>query len=115
MAKTISIIGLGGIGGYFGFKLAQTYLYNPNVNITFVARDETYNIIKDKGLVQVSDTGAIDAMIDAIIAANPHQVMQYRGGKENLFGFFVGHTMKASQGQANPKIVNERLKAKLAL
>lgn len=70
-------------------------------------------IIKAKGLVQMSDTTAIDAIIDGIIAANPNQVTQYRGGKTGLFGFFVGQTMKASQGKANPKIVNERLKAKL--
>ena len=71
-------------------------------------------VIQEKGLVQVSDTAAIDAMIDAIIAANPHQAAQYRAGKEALFGFFVGQTMKASQGKANPKVVNERLKAKLS-
>ena len=54
MAKTVSIIGLGGVGGYFGFKLAQTYLNTPDINITFVARNETYNIIKDKGLILLS-------------------------------------------------------------
>ncbi|MDH4228286.1 MAG: Asp-tRNA(Asn)/Glu-tRNA(Gln) amidotransferase subunit GatB [Nitrospirota bacterium] len=70
-------------------------------------------IVKEKGLVQVSDTGAIDAIIDQVIAANPGELEAYRGGKDKLFGFFVGQVMKASKGQANPGMVNERLKEKL--
>ncbi len=70
-------------------------------------------IIEERGLVQVSDTGEIDRIIDEVIAANPNQLGQYRSGKEALFGFFVGQVMKASKGKANPKIVNERLKEKL--
>jgi aspartyl-tRNA(Asn)/glutamyl-tRNA(Gln) amidotransferase subunit B len=64
-------------------------------------------------LVQVSDTAEIDGIIDEVMAANQKQLEQYRSGKEALFGFFVGQVMKASKGQANPKVVNERLKAKL--
>ena len=71
-------------------------------------------IIEEQGLVQVSDTGEIDALIDELIAANPDQVANYRAGKEALIGFFVGQVIKASKGKANPKIVNERLKAKLS-
>ncbi len=70
-------------------------------------------IIEEQGLVQVSDTGEIDALIDSVIAANPDQLANYRAGKEALFGFFVGQVIKASKGKANPKIVNERLRAKL--
>ena len=70
-------------------------------------------IVEEKGLVQVSDTGEIDRVIDEVMAANPNQVEQYRSGKETLFGFFVGQVMKASKGRANPKIVNERLREKL--
>jgi aspartyl-tRNA(Asn)/glutamyl-tRNA(Gln) amidotransferase subunit B len=70
-------------------------------------------IVEEQGLVQVSDTGEIDALIDSVIAANPDQVASYRSGKETLFGFFVGQVIKASKGKANPKIVNERLRAKL--
>lgn len=70
-------------------------------------------IVEEKGLVQVSDTGEIDRVIDEVIAASPNQLEQYRGGKEALFGFFVGQVMKASKGKANPKVVNERLKEKL--
>ena len=70
-------------------------------------------IIEEQGLVQVSDSSEIDALIDQVLAANKEQVESYRSGKETLFGFFVGQVMKASRGKANPKVVNERLKAKL--
>ena len=70
-------------------------------------------IVAEQGLVQVSDTGEIDSLIDEVIAANPDQLASYRSGKEALFGFFVGQVIKASKGKANPKIVNERLRAKL--
>ncbi len=70
-------------------------------------------IIEEQGLVQVSDTGKIDALIDAVIEANPSQLAAYRAGKEALMGFFVGQVIKASKGKANPKVVNDRLKEKL--
>jgi len=70
-------------------------------------------IIEEQGLKQVTDTGAIETIIDEIIAANPGQVEEYRGGKEKVFGFFVGQIMKASKGKANPAAVNELLKQKL--
>ncbi|PIP02265.1 MAG: Asp-tRNA(Asn)/Glu-tRNA(Gln) amidotransferase GatCAB subunit B [Zetaproteobacteria bacterium CG12_big_fil_rev_8_21_14_0_65_54_13] len=66
-------------------------------------------IIEAKGLKQVSDSGAIDAIIEAVMAANPDQLAGYRAGKEKLMGFFVGQVMKASKGQANPGMVNQRL------
>lgn len=72
------------------------------------------SIIEVKGLKQVTDTGAIEAIIDEVLANNPEQLEQYRGGKEQLFGFFVGQVMKASKGKANPAQVNELLKAKFA-
>ena len=71
-------------------------------------------IIEEQGMVQVSDTGEIDRIIDEVFACNPQQIESYRAGKEAVFGFFVGQVMKASKGKANPKVVNERLKAKLA-
>jgi aspartyl-tRNA(Asn)/glutamyl-tRNA(Gln) amidotransferase subunit B len=70
-------------------------------------------IIAAKGLTQITDTGAIETAIDAVIAANPKQLADYRGGKDKLFGFFVGQVMKATQGKANPAQLNELLKAKL--
>jgi aspartyl-tRNA(Asn)/glutamyl-tRNA(Gln) amidotransferase subunit B len=70
-------------------------------------------IVESHGLKQTSDTGAIDGEIDKILAANADKVEQYKAGKQALFGFFVGQTMKAMQGKANPQVVNERLRAKL--
>lgn len=70
-------------------------------------------IIEAKGLKQITDTGAIEAIIDKIIANNPGQVEQYRSGKDKVFGFFVGQVMKEMQGKANPGEVNKMLKDKL--
>ena len=75
--------------------------------------DGAAKIVEERGLKQTSDSGAIDAQIDAILAANADKVQQYKDGKEALFGFFVGQTMKAMAGKANPGVVNERLRAKL--
>ena len=72
------------------------------------------HIVEARSLKQTSDTGAIDARIAEILAANADKVAQYKAGKEALFGFFVGQTMKAMAGKANPGVVNERLKAMLA-
>jgi aspartyl-tRNA(Asn)/glutamyl-tRNA(Gln) amidotransferase subunit B len=70
-------------------------------------------IIEAKGLRQITDAGAIESVIDAVIAANPKQLADYRSGKDKLFGFFVGQVMKATGGKANPAQLNELLKAKL--
>jgi len=72
------------------------------------------SIIESKGLKQVTDTGAIETMVDEVIANNPTQVQQYKDGKEQVIGFFVGQVMKASQGKANPGQVNQMLKEKLS-
>lgn len=69
---------------------------------------------EEKGLKQITDSGAIEKVIDDVIAANPKQLEPYRAGNEALFGFFVGQVMKASQGKANPAQVNELLKKKLS-
>lgn len=70
-------------------------------------------IIKEKNLVQITDTGAIEKIIDEVLAANAQQADDYRGGRTKLFGFFVGAVMKASRGQANPDLVNKILLEKL--
>jgi aspartyl-tRNA(Asn)/glutamyl-tRNA(Gln) amidotransferase subunit B len=70
-------------------------------------------IVEEKGLTQVTDTGAIEAVIDEVMAANADKVGEFRAGKEKLFGFFVGQVMRASGGKANPAAVNELLKEKL--
>jgi aspartyl-tRNA(Asn)/glutamyl-tRNA(Gln) amidotransferase subunit B len=67
-------------------------------------------VVEEKGLKQTSDTGAIEAEIAIVVAANPDKVAEYQGGKDKLFGFFVGQTMKAMQGKANPQIINDLLK-----
>ncbi|MBM3548457.1 MAG: Asp-tRNA(Asn)/Glu-tRNA(Gln) amidotransferase subunit GatB [Alphaproteobacteria bacterium] len=71
-------------------------------------------IVEEKGLRQVSDTGAIEKAIDEVMAKNQDKVAEYRSGKEKLLGFFVGQTMKATGGKANPGVLNELLKKKLA-
>ncbi|WP_027191240.1 Asp-tRNA(Asn)/Glu-tRNA(Gln) amidotransferase subunit GatB [Fundidesulfovibrio putealis] len=71
-------------------------------------------LVKAKGLVQISDTSALEAAIDAVIAANPAEAEAFRGGKTKLMGFFVGQIMKATKGQANPGLVNELLAKKLS-
>ncbi|MBL0000591.1 MAG: Asp-tRNA(Asn)/Glu-tRNA(Gln) amidotransferase subunit GatB [Sphingomonadales bacterium] len=76
--------------------------------------DDPARIVEEKGLKQTSDTGAIEAAIAEILSANADKVDQYKGGKEALFGFFVGQTMKAMAGKANPKVVNELLKKALS-
>jgi aspartyl-tRNA(Asn)/glutamyl-tRNA(Gln) amidotransferase subunit B len=70
-------------------------------------------IVEEKGLRQVTDTGAIDSAIAGVLAANPDKVADYKGGKEKLFGFFVGQVMKQTQGKANPALMNELLTKKL--
>ncbi len=75
--------------------------------------DSADDIIEAKGLKQITDSGAIEAIVDSIIANNPNQVEQYLSGKDKVFGFFVGQVMKETQGKANPAEVNKILKTKL--
>ncbi len=76
--------------------------------------DAPAKIVEDRGMKQTSDTGAIEAVVAKVLADNGDKVAQYKGGKEALFGFFVGQTMKAMQGKANPQVVNELVKKGLA-
>jgi len=71
-------------------------------------------IIAEKGLVQITDAGALVPVIEKILADNPGQLAQYREGKDKLFGYFVGQVMKATQGKANPQLINDLLKKMLA-
>ena len=68
------------------------------------------DIIEKRGLKQITDSGALESIIDEVIAANPQQLEQYRGGKENLLGYFVGQVMKQTRGKANPPMVQEILR-----
>ena len=76
--------------------------------------DDPAVIVERKGLRQVTDTGAIDAAVDQVLAANSHKVAEYKAGREKLFGFFVGQVMKAMAGKGNPALVNEALKRELS-
>ncbi len=71
-------------------------------------------IVEERGLKQTSDTGEIEKVIAEVMAANEDKVAEYRSGKDKLFGFFVGQTMKAMGGKANPGVVNDLLKKALA-
>jgi aspartyl-tRNA(Asn)/glutamyl-tRNA(Gln) amidotransferase subunit B len=70
-------------------------------------------VIAEKGLGQVTDTGAVEAVVDEVLAKNPGEVEKYRAGKKQVYGFLVGQVMKAMKGKGNPALVNELLKKKL--
>jgi aspartyl-tRNA(Asn)/glutamyl-tRNA(Gln) amidotransferase subunit B len=95
-------------GGTISGKIAKTVFEEM-----WQSGNDPAAIVQEKGLVQVSDSGAIEAIIDEILTKEAGQVAEYRSGKDKLFGFFVGQVMKASKGKANPAVVNELLLSKL--
>lgn len=105
LAGMISLIDKGTISGTIAKKVFEELWKNGG---------DAAAIVEQQGLAQVSDTGAIETAIDQIMAANMGQVEEYRGGKDKVFGFFVGQVMKAMKGKANPAVVNDLLKQKLA-
>ncbi|GFK92680.1 Aspartyl/glutamyl-tRNA(Asn/Gln) amidotransferase subunit B [Fundidesulfovibrio magnetotacticus] len=105
LAKLVAVIDSGLISG----KIAKQIF--PEL---FAQGGDPEALVKAKGLVQISDTSALEAAIDAVIAANPAEAEAFRGGKTKLMGFFVGQVMKATRGQANPGLVNELLAKKLS-
>jgi len=98
-------------GGKISGKIAKTIF--EDLAAGKYAGEKIEAVISKNNLVQVTDTGAIEAVIDKIIAANPGQVEQYRSGKDKLFGFFVGQVMKEMKGQGAPNVINDLLKKKL--
>jgi aspartyl-tRNA(Asn)/glutamyl-tRNA(Gln) amidotransferase subunit B len=76
-------------------------------------KEHPKSVVERKGLVQISDTGAIETEIDAILAKFPNEIARFRGGDAKLMGFFVGETMKVMKGKGNPKVINEILGKKL--
>ena len=104
LAKAISLSLKGTISG----KMLK------DVILTMYQNKESADAVVAKMGTQLSDTGAIETIIDQVIAANPDSVSQYKSGKDKLFGFFVGQVMKESKGKANPQIVNNLLKKKLS-
>jgi aspartyl-tRNA(Asn)/glutamyl-tRNA(Gln) amidotransferase subunit B len=105
LTALLKLIEAGTISG----KIAKTVF-----DAMWASGDDPARIVEEQGLVQVSDSGAIELIVNEVLAANAAQVEQYRGGNEKVFGFFVGQVMKASKGKANPALVNELLKSKLS-
>jgi len=104
LAGMIALIESGTISG----KIAKEVIVEM-----FQTGKDAKVVVDEKGLVQISDTGAVEAIVRKVLADNPSQVEQYRSGKQQVVGFLVGQVMKASQGKANPTLVNEILRAKL--
>lgn len=105
LGELVSLIAKGEIAG----KLAKEIFAKM-----FAGGESAAAIIEREGLKQINDTGALGGIVDAVIAANPKQVEQYKAGKTTVLGFLVGQVMKASKGQANPGAVNDLLREKLS-
>ncbi|MEG4282034.1 Asp-tRNA(Asn)/Glu-tRNA(Gln) amidotransferase subunit GatB [Microcoleus sp. A006_D1] len=104
LAELLGLIDAGTISGKIAKDILPELLANGG---------SPQKLVESKGLIQISDTGAIDRAIDAVLAANPKELEQYRAGKTKLLGFFVGKVMKETGGRADPKLTNELLVAKL--
>ena len=104
-AELLALIKDGTISGSLGKQVFEIMLETGG---------DPAKIVEEKGLKQTSDSGAIEAVIADVIGRSPGQLEQYRSGKEQLFGYFVGQTMKAMGGKANPGVVNDLLKKALA-
>ncbi len=105
LAKMLKLIGSGTISG----KIAKTVFEEM-----YKTGEDPDVIVKEKGLLQISDESAIEKAIDDVIATYPKEVERFKAGEEKLLGFFVGQVMKATKGKANPQMLNEMLKKKLA-
>jgi aspartyl-tRNA(Asn)/glutamyl-tRNA(Gln) amidotransferase subunit B len=104
LAEMVQLIDRGQISGKIGKTVFEALLDSGK---------SPQQIVSEKGLEQVSDTGSIGTAVEQVLAANPKQVEQYKAGNEKVFGFFVGQIMKVTQGKANPQKVNEILREKL--
>lgn len=105
LAELVKLIDQGKISGKIAKTVFDALLDSPR---------SPQEVVSEKGLEQVSDTGSIEGSIDAVLAAHSKQVADYRGGNEKIFGFLMGQVMMATRGKANPKMVNELLRRKLA-
>ena len=104
-AELLGLIADGTLSGTLGKQVFEIMLETG---------EDPARIVEERGLKQTSDTGAIEKVIAEVLAANPDKVAEYRSGKDKLFGFFVGQTMRAMQGKGNPQVINELLKKALA-
>ena len=112
-ASPVSADALGALVGLISAGTISGRIAKDVFQIMLESGGDPAAIVAEKGWIQVSDTGAIEAVVDAVLAANPDKVAEFRAGKDKLLGFFVGQVMKQSQGKANPQVVNELLGAKL--
>ena len=110
----LSAEALGGLIGLIADNTISGRIAKDVFEEMLASGKEAAAIVEEKGLRQVTDTGAIEKAIDAILAANADKVAEYKSGKDKLFGFFVGQVMKATGGKANPAMLNELLKKKLS-
>lgn len=114
LGQLIARIKDGTISGKIAKGLFENLWQSKEANSDANAPDDIDAMIAEQGLEQVSDTGELSNIIHALVADNPDQVTQFRAGKDKVLGFFVGQVMKATQGKANPKTVNELLRAALS-
>ena len=110
----VSATALGGLLDLIADKTINGKIAKDVFETMVETGDSPAAIVDSRGLRQVTDTGAIDAAVDQVLAANPDKLAEYRSGKDKLFGFFVGQVMKAMAGKGNPALVNEALKTRLA-
>jgi aspartyl-tRNA(Asn)/glutamyl-tRNA(Gln) amidotransferase subunit B len=110
----ISAAKLGGLIALIEDNTISGKIAKDVLDLMFETGKDAAAIVEEKGMKQVTDTGAIEKVIDEVMTANPDKVAEYRSGKDKLFGFFVGQVMKASGGKANPAAVNDLLKKKLS-
>jgi aspartyl-tRNA(Asn)/glutamyl-tRNA(Gln) amidotransferase subunit B len=104
LAALVRLVEAGTISGKIGKEVFEE---------SFAKGDEPGTIVEKRGLQQISDEAALTAVIDEVIAASPKQTAEYQGGKDTLFGYFVGQVMKKTQGRANPVITTDLLKKRL--
>jgi len=109
----VSPQGLGGLLDLIADDTISARIAKDVFNEMFETGKDAATIVDEKGLKQITDTGAIEGAVDTVIAASPDNVAQYKGGNQKVIGWFVGQVMKATQGKANPKLVNELLRKKL--
>ncbi len=112
-ASPVPAAALGGLIDRIADQTISGRIAKEVFEIMFETGREADAIIEEKGLKQVTDKGAIEALVDQVIADNPDKAAEVQGGKDKLLGWFVGQVMKASQGKANPQMVNDLLRAKL--
>lgn len=110
----VSAARLGGLLDLIADDTVSGRIAKDVLDAMFETGQDAARIVEERGLKQVTDTGAIEAEVDKVLAANPDKVEEFRGGRDKLMGWFVGQVMQATRGKANPKLVNQLLREKLS-